>query len=104
MGGVMLSPNIKKTSQRIDPAGNIIDPKTKEVLVPIEQEYVPPYTPPSEQKKPEPLKEIPTSDPVRQVSLAEEIKEAETHLANLKLRKAEEIIKKKKELEELEKL
>lgn len=41
MGGVQIAPNMKKTSQRIDPNGNIIDPKTKQVLIPVEQDYVP---------------------------------------------------------------
>ncbi len=31
MGNVVISPNIKKESVRIDPQGNIIDPRTKQV-------------------------------------------------------------------------
>lgn len=42
MGNVQISPNLKKTSVRIDPMGNIINPETKEIIKPIEPEFVPP--------------------------------------------------------------
>jgi hypothetical protein len=42
---VVISPNIKKTSVRIDPSGNIINPRTKEITQPVEAEYVPPTQP-----------------------------------------------------------
>lgn len=42
MGNVVISPNIKKESVRIDPSGNIINAKTKEIIKPVEPEYVPP--------------------------------------------------------------
>jgi hypothetical protein len=42
MGRVVISPNITKTSVRIDGRGNEIDPKTKEVIKPAEVPYVPP--------------------------------------------------------------
>jgi hypothetical protein len=45
MGNVIVSPNIKKQSDRIDPAGNIINPKTRQVIQPVEPEYVPPAVP-----------------------------------------------------------
>ena len=38
----IISPNIKKISERIDPAGNIINARTKEIIKPVEPEYVPP--------------------------------------------------------------
>lgn len=38
---VFISPNIKKESERIDPAGNIINARTKEIVKPIQTEYVP---------------------------------------------------------------
>lgn len=42
MGGVIISPNIKKTSARVNLAGDIIDPKTKQPLERIDQpDYVP---------------------------------------------------------------
>jgi len=39
MGNVKISPSIKKESVRIDTFGNIINPSTKEILVPKEKEY-----------------------------------------------------------------
>lgn len=39
---VTIDPNIKKTTVRLDASGNIIDPKTKKVVEPVEEEYVPP--------------------------------------------------------------
>ena len=42
MGNVVISPNIKKESVRIDPVGNIINAKTKQVVQPVEPEYIPP--------------------------------------------------------------
>lgn len=38
---VVISPNIKKESVRIDTSGNIINPRTKEVLQSNAPEYVP---------------------------------------------------------------
>lgn len=40
-GPVVIAPNLKKTSVRIDPAGNEIDPKTKKIIKAKEPEYVP---------------------------------------------------------------
>lgn len=41
MGNVVISPNLKHTRDRIDPAGNIINAKTKEIIQPVEQPYIP---------------------------------------------------------------
>lgn len=41
MGGVIVSPNIKRESVRINPAGDIIDARTKQIIKPVELEYVP---------------------------------------------------------------
>ena len=38
----VISPNIQKTSVRIDTAGNVIDARSKQVITPVETEYVPP--------------------------------------------------------------
>ena len=38
----IISPNIKKTSERIDTAGNVINPKTKEIIQKNEPEFIPP--------------------------------------------------------------
>lgn len=62
MGNVIISPNIKRESVRIDPAGNIINPKTKEIVKPIEPEYIPPTPEPVAQpqaiEKPSKIEEI----------------------------------------------
>ena len=43
----IISQNLKKTSERIDPAGNIINPSTKQIIKAIEPEFVAPVTAPS---------------------------------------------------------
>lgn len=68
MGQVIISPNIKKESARINVQGDEINPKTKEVLVPKEKEYVP--TPEDLKKTVRP--EVP--QPVKDNPLAEMIK------------------------------
>ena len=42
MGNVVISPNIVKTSERINAKGEIIDPKSKRVIKPVEVPYTPP--------------------------------------------------------------
>ena len=42
MGNVIISPNIRKESVRIDPSGNVINPRTKQIITPVEPEYVAP--------------------------------------------------------------
>ena len=44
---VIISQNIKKESVRINPAGDIINAKTKQVIQPVEPEYMPPSVPTS---------------------------------------------------------
>ena len=41
MGGVVVSPNIKRESVRIDTAGNVINPRTKAIVTPVEVEVSP---------------------------------------------------------------
>ena len=53
MGNVVISPNIKRQSERIDPAGNIINSKTKEVIKSIEPEYIAPVVEPKVEVKQE---------------------------------------------------
>lgn len=60
---VVISPNIKRESVRIDPAGNIINPKTRQVVKSVEPEYVPPVTPPPEPTK-EPITETPQTSKI----------------------------------------
>lgn len=54
MNNVVISPNIKKTSVRIDASGNEIHPITKQIINPVEPAYVPPQkleTPPMVEPK-----------------------------------------------------
>lgn len=41
----VISPNLIHTRDRIDPSGNIINPKTKQIIQPVQEEYVPPENP-----------------------------------------------------------
>ena len=41
MGNIVISPNIKKESVRIDINGNEIDPRTKRVIKPVEKPFIP---------------------------------------------------------------
>ena len=42
MGTVIISPNLKRQSDRIDPSGNIINKITKEIIQPVQEDFVPP--------------------------------------------------------------
>jgi restriction endonuclease Mrr len=68
MGGVVISPKLKKTSVRIDMYGNEIDPVTKQVIKPAEEEYKPtPQEIEAVKNKPKEAseaKEAPKSDPL----------------------------------------
>lgn len=100
MSQVILSPNVKKESVRIDTYGNIIDPKTGEIL----KANVPDYVPTKEEieAKINMPKEPPAVLPTAK-SISEQIAYAERLLAELKLKKKEEITRLKQELEKLEK-
>lgn len=98
--GVFISPNIKKESVRINPNGDIIDPKTKQVIQEIEPEFVAP-TEPIEQ----PPKEL-VGEVVKQFeqtkSIKELIAETEATLVQLKEMRKQEIERMKAEVAELE--
>lgn len=51
MGNVTISPNIKKESAFIDPNGNIIDRKTKQIIEENKPDYVPPQKEVKEENK-----------------------------------------------------
>lgn len=51
----IISPNLKRTSERIDPTGNVINAKTKEIIKPIEPEYIPPNIPVEAPQAPTPI-------------------------------------------------
>jgi hypothetical protein len=101
MGQVVISPNIKRTSERIDPAGNVIDPRTKQIIVPKQVEYVPPIQPISTpEAKIEPMPQPVIKDDG--MSIHEQIKQAEANLEKLKEAKKVKIEQMKKELELLQ--
>ena len=41
MGNIVISPNLRKTANRINVNGDYIDPKTKQVIAPAEEVFVP---------------------------------------------------------------
>jgi hypothetical protein len=49
---VVLSPNVKKTSVRLDREGNNINPSTKQIITPLETEFVPPTVIPNQTETP----------------------------------------------------
>ena len=99
MGNVHISPNLKKTSERIDPQGNVINPRTKEIispnvdLKPENQEPVQVVTP---------LPEAQNAPVTSAKSIQEQIDEAEQHVAKLKELKKAKIEQMKAELAALE--
>lgn len=97
MGNVIISPNIKKQSDRIDPQGNIIDKRTKQIIEAVTPEYVPPAQP-VEYMPPQATKSPTTSS----LSIQEQIDEAKNNLAKLEELKKLKIAQMKKELELLE--
>jgi len=91
MGNVVISPNIKKESARIDPAGNIIDARTKQIIEPVASESI-------EQA---PIAPAPVA-PVAEMSVLEQIEQAKQNLKDLEALKLAKIAEKKAELELLE--
>lgn len=103
----IISPNIKRTSERINPDGDVINPKTKQIIQKNEQNYVP---------TPEELARIDTTTQPEAIeahtvavssldtpkSIQEEINATKAKLALLEEQKKSLIEKMKKELEELE--
>ena len=90
---IVISPNIKKESARIDPVGNIIDAQTKQVIQPVESEYVPPVEAPQE------APQAPTSNAM---SIQAQIDEAKSNLSKLEELKKLKIAEMKAQLELLE--
>jgi hypothetical protein len=102
MGKVIISNNPVKTKERLDFNGNIIDPRTKQIIVPKEEEYVAPPTP-------QPLPEaqigavaspIPKDDGL---SVLEQIEATKRKLAELEELKKAKIEETEKLLNELKK-
>ena len=101
MGKVFISPNLKRTSERIDPNGNVINPATKQIIIPKEEEYVPPSTPIATlEAKIEPIPQPIAKDDG--LSVLQQIEQAKAHLQSLEELKRLKIEEKKKELELLQ--
>lgn len=95
----IISPNIKKQSDRIDPNGNIIDARTKQVITPVEVEYIPPVEAPVVAPV-APVSVVPPQ--AREMSVLEQIAQAKKNLADLEELKKFKIAEKRAELELLE--
>jgi len=94
----VISPNIRKESVRIDPDGNVINARTKQVIEPVTPEYVaPPVTPPEAQNAPVAVVSYETVD------IQSLIIQAENEVVRLKELKRQKIADMKKQLEDLEK-
>jgi len=95
MSNVVISPNIKKVSERIDPYGNVINPRTKEIIVENKPEEV--------FSTPEPAKEVKVieikSSPL---DIQKQIDEAKENLNKLEELKKLKIAEMKAQLELLE--
>lgn len=97
MGNVYIDPNLRKTSERIDPQGNIINPRTKQVIQPVEEDYIAPQEATSEAPKtlPQPLQAPITSS----LSIQDQIDQAKKDLAKLEELKKLKIAQMEAELE-----
>lgn len=110
MGGVVISPNMKRTKEMIDPQGNIIDPETKGIIELNDPGYVPTKEEIEAQINAVPIKENPTKSqdtihetfPYMEKSITEQIDQAKKLLADLEVKKKEEIQRMKDELAKLE--
>lgn len=106
MGGVTIDPNLKKEAVRLDINGNIINPKTKEIVQPNAPDYIPTKEEIELQinaPKVEPVSQD-ISTPKETKTISEQIEEAKAHLADLELKKKQEIERMKEELAKLEQL
>ena len=104
-----ISPNLKKVSERIDPQGNVIDPRTKQIIQKNNQEYTP--TPEELARvdtttQPDPVPQATESPTVKATSertlktIKEEIAATEANLAILKIEKEQKAEEMRKELED----
>lgn len=101
---VLISPNLKKQSDRIDPMGNIIDKRTKQILEPVTTDDVTPQEIKNamqnvRQDMPQNVTESLVTNPL---SIQAQIDEAEKKLAELKEKKKAQIEEMKKQLAILE--
>jgi len=100
---VVISPNIRKESVRIDPEGNVINARTKQVIEPVTPEYVAPEVAPVVAPVVTPLVASVIVPVVQgEISVLDQIAQAKKHLAELEELKKFRIAEKKAELELLE--
>lgn len=71
----VISPNLKHTRDRIDPSGNIIHPRTKQIIQPVETPYVPPVV--------QAPVEAPYVAPTSPLTIQQQIDEAKANLVKL---------------------
>ena len=93
---VIIDPNIKKVSERINPNGDVINPRTKEIITPNLPEYVEPVQTLATVPQPAPQPVSTT------LSIQQQIEEAKKNLAQLEELKKLKIAQMKAELELLE--
>ena len=91
---VVISPSPIKTSERIDINGNIIDPRTKQIVIPKEPDYVPPTTTTDTLQTSTPL-------PLPELSIQDQIEQAKANLIKLEEAKKVKIEEMEKELKKL---
>lgn len=101
---VIISPNLKKQSDRIDPMGNIIDKRTKQILEPVTTDDVTPQEIKNAMQNagrdmPQNVTESLVTNPL---SIQEEIDETKKKLALLEEKKKAQIEEMKKQLAILE--
>lgn len=96
---VVISPNIKRVSERIDTQGNVINPATKQVIIPNVVETV----------NQEDMQPKPVAQPIQQsvvssspLSIQQQIDEAKANLLKLEELKKLKIAEMKAQLELLE--
>lgn len=95
----VISHNLRKTSERIDPSGNVINPRTKQVIRPVEVEATPPAMP---QQAPQAITPIVIQES-NPLSIQQQIDEAKANLEKLQELKKLKIAEMKAQLELLEK-
>jgi len=98
----VISPNIRKESVRIDPDGNVINARTKQIIEPVTPEYVAPAVAPVVVSIAPTMAPVAPLTPMGELSVLDQIAQAKKHLAELEELKKFRIAEKKAELELLE--
>ena len=100
MGKTFISSKPTKTSERIDTSGNIINPRTKQVIVPREVEVQPPpVSPPVAPPQPPQAPVTPQIPKDDGLSVLEQIQATKKKLADLEELRKLKIQEKEKELQ-----